>query len=50
VEVMAEGERAKLEALLEWCSHGPAGASVSGTKHEWLEASGGFRDFGVKYR
>lgn len=49
VEVMAEGERPALEKLLGWCSHGPAGASVSKTEHEWLEAKGEFRDFRVRY-
>ena len=49
VEVMAEGERSALEKLLEWCSHGPAGASVSKTEHEWLDSTGEFRDFRVRY-
>jgi len=49
VEVVAEGERPALEKFLEWCSHGPAGASVAKTKHEWLEAKGEFGDFRIKY-
>jgi len=48
VEVLAEGGREKLERLLEWCRRGPAGASVSGVEHEWLEATGEFRDFRIK--
>jgi len=49
VEVMAEGEKKKLEALLEWCCHGPAGAVVDKTEHEWLEFQDEFRDFSVRY-
>jgi acylphosphatase len=49
VEVMAEGSRAALEELLEWCAHGPAGAAVSRIKEEWLQASGEFRDFKVRH-
>ncbi len=49
VEVIAEGERKALDSLLDWCSHGPAGAAVSGLKHEWLAYSGEFRDFTIKY-
>jgi acylphosphatase len=49
VEVMAEGERAALEKLLDWCSHGPAGASVSEIKHEWLDCKAEFADFRIRY-
>jgi len=49
VEVLAEGEKGKLEALLEWCGHGPAGAVVEKAEHEWLDYKGEFRDFRVRY-
>lgn len=49
VEVVAEGEKEKLETMLQWCSRGPAGASVSRIEHEWTEATGQFRDFRVLY-
>jgi len=49
VEVIAEGEKEWLVALLEWCSHGPAGASVDRVEHEWLEWIDEFREFEVKY-
>jgi len=49
VEVMAEGERNALESLLDWCYHGPEGASVSSIEYRWLDASGEFGDFSVKY-
>ncbi len=49
VELVAEGDRGALERLLQWCSHGPAGASVSEAKAEWLDFSGAFADFRIKY-
>ncbi len=49
VEVMAEGAHGPLERLLEWCGHGPAGASVSGIKSWWLAATGEFTDFRITY-
>jgi len=48
VELVAEGERPALERLLSWCSHGPAGATVSRLDHEWGEP-GGFPDFRIRY-
>lgn len=49
VEVMAEGARDALEKLLEWCRHGPAGASVSEVKHEWFPPSGNYQGFRIRY-
>ncbi len=49
VEIMAEGEKEILEELLEWCSEGPASASVSKVEHEWLESRDEFSDFRIKY-
>ena len=49
VELVAEGERKQLEKLLEWCAHGPAGASVSKVEHKWADATGEFADFGIRY-
>ena len=49
VEIMAEGERPQLGKFLEWCSHGPAGASVSNMQYEWLDIPGNFHDFRIRY-
>ncbi len=49
VELVAEGERSALEALLEWCSHGPVGAVVEKINSEWLAYTGEFDDFRVTY-
>ncbi|MFH0737172.1 MAG: acylphosphatase [Candidatus Micrarchaeota archaeon] len=47
VETMAEGERNALLRFLDWCSHGPAGASVSAVEKEWLKTQEGFKDFRI---
>jgi acylphosphatase len=49
VEVVAEGEDGALKALLAWCMHGPAGASVAKVEHEWLAATGETGDFRIRY-
>lgn len=47
VEVMAEGEPQSLEKLLEWCMHGPSGASVSRCDYEWLACQDEFKGFEI---
>lgn len=49
VEITAEGDRVQLGIFLEWCSHGPAGASVSDVQYEWLDIQTGFPDFRIRY-
>jgi len=36
VEVLAEGERTAVEALLSWCRRGPPAARVEGVEATWL--------------
>jgi len=48
VEVMAEGEKEKLERLMEWCSHGPAGAVVDRVEEKWEEFKGESSGFEVR--
>ncbi len=40
VEIHAEGDREKLEKLIEWCRHGPDMASVSNLDLNWTGAEG----------
>lgn len=47
VEVMAEGPRAAVEALLSFLQQGPPHAQVERVEAEWLPASGAFRGFDV---
>ena len=46
VELVAEGSREQVEALVGWCHEGPPGAAVSDVEVSWEEPSGegpGFR-------
>ncbi|MBI2358406.1 MAG: acylphosphatase, partial [Deltaproteobacteria bacterium] len=35
VEIVAEGERKRLQDLVAWCRHGPPGAHVHDVKLRW---------------
>jgi len=48
VEVTAEGERAKLEKLLEALHRGPHSAVVIQVDYDWLPATGEFASFSVR--
>ena len=48
VELIAEGEKAKLEQLVTWCHSGPRGAAVRDVRVEWQETAGEFVGFTVK--
>jgi len=49
VELVAEGERTKLERLLEAARQGPRHAEVQEVDAEWQEASGGLGPFDLVY-
>jgi len=49
VELMAEGERTKLERLLQSAREGPRHASVGEVEVEWEPASGGLTAFDLIY-
>ena len=50
VEVIAEGDRPQLEALLAYCRQGPKHAVVEHVDTEWLPARGGLgASFQVRY-
>ncbi len=40
VEIHAEGDKDKLEELIEWCRHGPARAKVSKIDLNWIDSQG----------
>ena len=48
VEVLAQGEKEKIEKLIEWCKKGPPGARVSDVKVEWKEQEKKFFSFDIK--
>jgi acylphosphatase len=47
VEIVAEGERKKLDDLIAWCRHGPRGAEVENVRIEREEFSGEFSVFRI---
>lgn len=49
VEIVAEGEKERVEKLVNWAKRGPEMASVDGFQMEWQEYKGKFEDFEIKY-
>ncbi|MBM3156207.1 MAG: acylphosphatase [Chloroflexi bacterium] len=49
VEVRAEGEKGKLEELLDYLRTGPSRARVDRVDVEWSDFKGRFQDFSVNY-
>ena len=47
VELMAEGEKAKLEKMIEWARTGPPGARIDHVDINWGVATGSFEDFRI---
>ncbi len=48
VEVVAEGDRSRLEELLAWLGHGPGAAEVERVDARWTEPAGEFSRFEVR--
>ena len=48
VEAVAEGERAKVERLIEAIKQGPRSSRVDGANVEWETPTGEFPEFGVR--
>jgi acylphosphatase len=49
VEVHAEGEKERLESLIEYLNVGPPGANVEKVDVEWSEYNGRYKGFSVIY-
>ena len=49
VEVNAEGEREKLQRLIDYLKVGPPTAEVEKVEASWSEYTGSYSDFGVRY-
>jgi len=49
VELTAEGDKEKLEELLDFCNKGPESSKVSSVKKEWKEYKGEFKNFEVRH-
>jgi len=49
VEVIAQGERDRLESLLAWLHQGSPGARVDTVEHRWEAMGESLVEFGVRY-
>ena len=49
VEAVFEGERNRVESMVDWCHKGPNGAVVDKVYSKLSEYTGRFKDFTVKY-
>jgi len=49
IEVQAEGEKTKLDELLNYLNTGPSRANVERVDVEWSEYTGRFNDFQLNY-
>ncbi len=49
VEVVAEGERTRLDALVLALERGPSAARVERVDREWSAAEGAFSGFSIRY-
>ena len=49
VEVNAEGEREKLQKLIDHLKVGPPGARVERVETSWSEYTGSYSGFGIRY-
>jgi acylphosphatase len=49
VEVVAQGEDSRIQALIEWCRQGPLGARVDRADVKWEEPTEAFKGFSIRY-
>lgn len=49
VEMVAEGERSRIEQLVEWARQGPTHAHVDDVRVSWEEPKGDFAEFRVRH-
>lgn len=47
VEAVAEGDKERLDELIEFCQIGPSGARVKNVAVDWSEFKGEFRGFKI---
>jgi acylphosphatase len=49
VEVVFEGDRDRIEDMIDWCRHGPDYAFVEGVEVSWEKPKGEFKEFDIRY-
>ena len=50
VEAVFEGEKSKVDEVVDFCHYGPPSAKVSSVEVTWEEYTGDFNDFSIRYR
>ncbi|MCW3129691.1 MAG: acylphosphatase [Methanophagales archaeon] len=50
VEAVFEGEKVKVDEMIEFCHHGPPAAKVSSVKVMWEDYTGDFKGFSIRFR
>jgi acylphosphatase len=48
VEATFEGEKSKVERMIDWCHKGPPGAAVKDVQVTWQDYQGEFDSFSIK--
>jgi len=49
VEAVFEGEKDKVDKLIEFCKRGPPGARITKVEVAWEDFKGEFQDFRIRY-
>ena len=49
VEVVCEGPREQILAMIDWCRQGPVSARVDAIDVQWEDYTGEFKSFEVRY-
>lgn len=49
VELLAEGEQAGIQRLVDWCHQGPPAAQVTQVETSWEEPTGDLEPFTISY-
>jgi acylphosphatase len=49
VEAVFEGDKASVDALIEFCRRGPPGARVTKVDAKWETPTGEFKTFSIRY-
>jgi len=50
VEAVFEGEKLKVDELIDFCHYGPPAAKISSVEVTWEDYTGDFKDFFIRYR
>jgi len=49
VEAVFEGDKEKVEQMIQWCNRGPSEARVTRVNATWEDYTGEFEDFSIRY-